>query len=118
MTFAGAFAALLLTLTSSTVPDMNDASHALAIDVRQVEGGIEVQLIGQSPRALHVSYELDVTGQSTSRHRGKTKIAAGNRTVLSTIKVSAGAEWCVRLVAEDDGGEPYEIREGNCTAAS
>lgn len=115
---AGTLAALLLSLTSSMVPDMNDAPHALALDVRHVDGGLEVQLIGQSPRALQVSYELDVTGQSTSRHRGKTTIAAGSRAVLSTIRVSAGAEWCVRLLAEDDGGEPYEIREGNCTAAS
>ncbi len=117
MTPPGALAMLLLSLASSTVPDMNDnAPHALVLDIRRLGDAIEVQLIGQSPQSLQVSYTLDVGGTSTSRHRGKTTIAAGNRTVLSTIRVSAGEDWCVRLVAEEDGGEPYEIQEGNCPA--
>lgn len=117
MTLSGVLAALLLPFASSAVPDMNDnAVRALALDVRQVEGAIEVQLIGQAPRAMRVSYELDVTGQSTSRHRGATSLVAGSKAVLSTIRVSAGADWCVRLVAEEDGGEPYEILQGPCKA--
>ena len=117
MMLLGALTVLLLSLASSTVPDMNDnASRALALDIRRLGDAIEVQLIGQSPQSLQVSYTLNVGGKSTSRHSGKTTIAAGNRTVLSTIRVSAGEDWCVRLVAEEDGGEPYEISEGNCPA--
>ena len=117
MMLPGALAVLLLSLASSTVPDMNDNSpHSLALDIRRIGDAIEVQLIGQSPQARQVSYTLDVSGTSTSRHRGKTTIAADSRTVLSTIRVSVGEDWCVRLVAEEDGGTPYEIREGNCPA--
>jgi len=117
MMLPGALAVLLLSLASSTVPDMNDnAPRALALDISRLGGAIEVQLIGHSPQARQVSYTLDVRGKSTSRHRGKTTIAADHRTVLSTIRVSAAEDWCVRLVAEEDGGEPYEISEGNCPA--
>lgn len=117
MTTPGALAAVLLFLGSSTVTDMSDPTRALTLDVREVPGAIEVQLIGDAPRAMRVSYELDVTGQSTSRHSGATSLAAGNKAVLSTIRVSAGAEWCVRLRAEEDGSAPYEIVKGTCAAS-
>ncbi len=113
----GPLAVLLLSLASSTVPNMNDnAPHALALDIQRLGDAIEVQLIGQSPQARQVSYTLDVSGKSTSRHHGKTTIPGNSRTVLSTIRVTAGEDWCVRLTAEEDGGEPYEIKEGNCPA--
>lgn len=73
-----------------------------------------MQLIGEATEARQVSYELEVTGKSNSRHRGKTTLAANTRMVLSTIKVSAGPDWCVRLMAEEEGRAPYEIREGHC----
>ena len=117
MTTPGTLAAVLLFLGSSTVNEMNDASRALTLDVREVPGAIEVQLIGNAPRAMRVAYELEVTGQSTSRHNGATSLAAGSKAVLSTIRVSAGANWCVRLKAEDEGGAPYEILKGTCEAS-
>lgn len=108
------FAALLVPLVSSTVSAMNDAPGALTLAVHQHGDAIEVQLIGESPEARQVSYLLEVSGKSQSRHRGKTTLAANARTVLSTVKANAGPDWCVRLVAEEDGRAPYEIREGNC----
>jgi hypothetical protein len=114
VTVPGAFAALLLPLASSTVSAMSDVPHALTLDVRRSGDHIEVQLIGHAPQARQVSYLLEVSGTSNSRHRGKTTLAADTRAVLSTIRVSAGPEWCVRLTAEEDGAEPYEIREGHC----
>lgn len=114
MSLSGAFAALLLPLVSSTVSAMSDVPHALTLDVREGGDHIEVQLIGYAPQAREVSYLLEVSGKSNSRHRGKTTLAANRRTVLSTLKVSAGPDWCVRLIAEEDGGQPYEVQEGNC----
>jgi hypothetical protein len=113
----GAFALLLL--APATVPPMTDQTpaseaRALTLDVRQHDGGIEVELVGLSPRTTRVSYSLEVTGQSTSRHRGSTTLAAGTRAVLSTMRASAGASWCVTLVAEEEGRDPYEITQGSC----
>lgn len=110
-------AALLVPLAFSTVYTMSDAPGALTIAVHQHGDAIEVQLIGESPEAQKVSYLLEVSGESQSRHRGKTTLAANARTVLSTVKAKAGPDWCVRLVAEEEGRAPYEIREGNCPEA-
>lgn len=112
--------AVLLLLTPGTVPNMTDAiseqPRALTLDVTQRDGGIEVQLLGHSAHTQVVSYTLEVTGQSTSRHSGKTTLAAGATSVLSTMRTSAGSEWCVKLVAEETGREPYEVIEGSCAA--
>lgn len=112
---AAALAALAL-LSHTTVPAMTEEPHALTLDVIEADGIIEVQLIGHAPRAQAVSYALEVTGQSTSRHRGSTTLAADTRAVLSTMRTTAGAEWCVRLTAEEEGRAPYEITRGTCAA--
>jgi hypothetical protein len=109
---AGAMAVLLL--ASGTIPPMTDNPHALSLDVQQRNGTIEVQLIGHSERTLEVSYTLEVTGHSTSRHRGKTTLTAGRSAVLSTMRASASETWCVKLVAEEPGRAPYEVIEGSC----
>lgn len=107
---AGALALVLL--SHATVPAMTD--KALTLDVRNMDGMLEVQLIGLSPRAQKVIYSLDLTGQSTSRHKGSTTLAADTRAVLSTMRTQAGANWCVRLIAEEEGRAPYEITQGPC----
>jgi ribose 1,5-bisphosphokinase PhnN len=112
---AGATSLALLALATVT-PIMTEQAPALTLDVREHDGLIEVQLIGLSPHAQAVSYALEVTGQSTSRHRGSTTLAAGTRAVLSTMKTRAGDNWCVRLTAEEQGRAPYEITHGPCTA--
>lgn len=109
--------ALLIPLAHSTVYAMMNVPDALTLDVRNEADAIEVQLIGDSPRTQEVSYLLEVTGSSTSRHRGKTKLTANARTVLATVKASAGENWCVRLLAEEEGRPPYEIRKGRCAEA-
>ncbi len=111
---AGATTLALLAL--ATVSPMTDETPALTLDVRHQDGLVEVQLIGLSPRAQAVSYTLEVTGQSTSRHRGSTRLAAGQRAVLSTMKTRTGDDWCVKLTAEEEGRAPYEITRGSCSA--
>lgn len=109
-----ASAAALLLLAPTTVTAMTDEPHALTLDVREDAGTIVVQLVGFAPEARQVSYALEVTGQSTSRHKGKTMLAAGTRAVLSTLRATAGENWCVTLQAEEEGREPYEVTQGNC----
>lgn len=113
------FALLALTaLTAEGLPAMtqtpSDASQALSLEVRQEDGKIAVALTGHSARALEVSYLLEISGKSNSRHRGRTTLAANVPARLSTMMVDAGEKWCVRLLAEEAGKAPYEIREGDC----
>lgn len=115
---AGLFAFLLLpheTPYEMVVP-MTDESHVLTLDVQQSGSMIEVRLIGNAAHTQEVSYLIEVTAQSTSRHRGKTTLTGGSMAVLSTMRANVGADWCVKLVAEEAGREPYEIIEGTCAA--
>lgn len=114
----GALAALLA--APATVPPMTamtDSPHALTLDVRQHDGMIEVLLTGLSPYTQQVSYTIEVTGRSTSRHRGTTTLTADTSAVLSTMRTNAGEDWCVKLVAQEEGRDPYEIIHGSCTDA-
>lgn len=95
-------------------PAMTEAPHALTLDVEERDGMLEVRLIGLSPRAQAVSYDLEVTGRSTSKHNGRTTLAAGTQAVLSTMRTAAGENWCVKLMAEEEGRAPYAITRGTC----
>lgn len=112
---AGAAAAPLPSSNPET-PAMSDTPRALSLDVETRDGMLEVRLTGLSDRAQGVSYSLEVTGTSTSRHRGATRLTAGTEAVLSTMRTSAGDDWCVKLVAEEEGRAPYEITRGTCAA--
>ncbi|OBV10208.1 curli-like amyloid fiber formation chaperone CsgH [Erythrobacter dokdonensis] len=96
---------------------MNDVPRALSLKVEQTDGAITVELVGHSARARQVSYELEVSGRSNSRHRGSTMLAANTPVRLSTMTASVGESWCVRLLAEEEGGDPYEILAGDCPEA-
>jgi hypothetical protein len=93
-----------------------ETDRALTLDVATRDGMLEIRLTGLAEEARAVSYTLEVKGRSTSRHRGTTTLAAGVPAVLSTMRTDAGADWCVTLVAEEAGGEPYEVTRGSCTA--
>lgn len=106
----------LALLSHATVPVMINDALALTLDVREHDGMLEIELVGLSSRAQSVSYALEVTGGSTSRHRGSTMLVAGTRAVLSTMRTTAGENWCVKLTAEEEGRAPYEITQGPCAA--
>lgn len=101
---------------SPETPAMPEAPRALSLDVETRDGMLEVRLTGLSERAQGVSYSLEVTGTSTSRHRGSTQLAAGTQAVLSTLRTTASEGWCVKLVAEEEGRAPYEVTRGTCAA--
>lgn len=117
---AAALAATAPTFARTEAPAMPqtspEAPRALTLDVDDRDGMIEVRLIGLSDRTQAVRYSLEISGTSTSRHRGSTKLTAGTQAVLSTMRTAAGDNWCVKLVAEEEGRAPYEVTHGTCTA--
>jgi hypothetical protein len=52
--------------------------------------------------------------KSVTVRDAKTTLTAVNTAVLSTMRASAGKNWCVKLVAEEPGRAPYEVIEGSC----
>jgi hypothetical protein len=114
---ASGLLAILFPAPSDRPSPMPEARPALRLDVEQRDGNIEVRLIGDAAQTQEVSYTLEVSGQSTSRHRGHTTLTGGSSAVLSTMRASVGADWCVKLTAQEAGGAPYEITRGPCDAA-
>jgi len=114
---AGLLAMLLIPydMPYELVVPMTDERPVLSLDVQHTGNLIEVRLIGNAAHTQEVSYQIEVTGQSTARHRGKTTLTGGTTAVLSTMRASVGADWCVKLIAQEAGREPYEIIEGTCT---
>ena len=109
-----ALVALSAEVASPMASPLTPTPHALSLSVQQHDGRVSIALSGLAAKPTQVSYLLEITGTSSSRHRGKTTLAANVPARLSTMTVDAGKDWCVRLVAEEEGREPYEIREGHC----
>lgn len=107
-----------LILTAEALPAMTPPTHhapqALSLKVERRDGKLDIALFGHAAQVLEVSYLLEVSGASTSRHRGKTTLAADTPVRLSRMTTDEAENWCVRLLAEEVGREPYEIRQGPC----
>jgi len=95
-------------------PAMAHDGRAVDLEVNKDGEQIEVLLHGHSDRNQRVSFEIEVTGNSNSRHRGSTTLAANSPQVLSTIKLSARGDWCARVTVEEEDRAPYELTEGSC----
>ena len=93
---------------------MAEDTHALALDVSEKADLVEVLLRANSPHAQTVEYTLEVTGNSSSTHRGKTALQANTPAVLTTVRTAKNESWCARLVVTEQGREPYELTRGSC----
>lgn len=95
-------------------PAMAHDGKAVDLEVNRDGDQIEVLLNANSDRSQRIAFEIEVTGNSNSRHRGSTTLAANSPQILSTIKVSANGEWCARVTVEEEDRAPYELTEGSC----
>lgn len=93
---------------------MNEEARALALEVTDAGAHVELQLLAHSSRSQEVSYEIEVTGDSTTRHKGRTTLQAGAEAVLSTIRTSKSGDWCARVTVREEGREAYQILRGSC----
>lgn len=89
-------------------------SHALSLEVDRHGDMVEVRLIGRSATAQRVRYDARLSGQSNSRTRGATTLAAGHMVTLSTMRMSVADHWCVTVAVEEDSGRRYDLRQGDC----
>lgn len=107
--------ALLHILTGSAAAmATSEPPRAITMDVAEAADRVTVVLKGHSAFDQQVSYELVLEGQSTSRHEGRTRLAAGETSVLSTMRMSADGPWCVRAKITEADGTSYEYSEGVC----
>lgn len=91
-----------------------EQTRSITLDVQMEGDQVVARVLGHSKTTRQVSFSLEVTGTSTSRHKASTTLAAGTQTTLSTIKITRGESWCARAVVEEAGIEPYELTQGPC----
>lgn len=90
------------------------AERAIDLAVSQDGNVVEVTLTGNSQTNQRVDYELELSGTSTSLHKGSTQLRANHQTVLSTMRMTAAPDWCVRARITEQNGSSYEYSEGRC----
>lgn len=90
------------------------SDRALSLHVVESGDSVEVQLVAESPVTQQVEYEIELIGNSTSRHAGNTSVAAGNRHVLSTMRATGSSSWCARAKVSESGGASYTLEAGDC----
>ena len=95
---------------------MPPEDHAIVLEVTEQDDRVTIQLLGNSPRTQHVSFTIEVTGSSNSKHSGSLTLAANDPQTLSTLKINTSRDWCAKVMVEEEGRAPYELREGSCGA--
>ena len=110
----GALVAMMAGIGGTSAANEPEA-RALGLKVIESNERVEIELIAHSPIAQQVEYEIMLTGTSRARHRGSTKIAAGERQVLSTLKAGIAGEWCANVDVREESGARYTLKAGNCS---
>ena len=105
---------LLSTLLGGSLMHTEQPHQSLQIEVSEFPAGtIAVSLTANSSQAQRVTYEMQTIGTSTSTHKGSTFLRADDLATLSTVRFSAGNEWCVSLTVEEELGSHYTITKGS-----
>lgn len=93
---------------------MVEQVRALSLEATQKDGVVEVILRGQAPRPVDLRYSVELTGKSTSRNAGATRIDSSVPIVLSRMRMSVNGEWCARAHVKQGDGLEYTIQKGKC----
>ena len=88
--------------------------RALSLEAQEHDGKVDLALRARSEAALEVQYELEVTGASTTRHKGRTKLAPGKTQTLSMVSTSSASSWCAIVHVEQSDGLSYSLKRGIC----
>ena len=109
--------ALAIATGAGATGGASDEPRALALNVIEGEDSVEIELVANSPVTQQVEYEVDLEGNSRSRHRGNTSLPAGESQVLSRMKTSASAGWCATVTVSEASGAKYTLTAGDCARA-
>jgi hypothetical protein len=94
------------------------APDARALSLAVVKSGerIAIEVVANSATDQSIDYAIELTGASRSRHRGSTRITAGERHVLSRLSTNAGSDWCAVVEVSESDGPHYTLSAGPCGA--
>ena len=109
-------ASAAMTAPSETVGMTDTETRRIHMETNLVGDAVQITLIGETPTSMVAEYDLEVTGSSRTRHRGKSELSAGEPTVLSRVKVATNdGGWCAVLDVRQSDGLAYREQAGDCT---
>ena len=111
-------ALLFIASIGVTMPEgISEPPKAITLSIQTRGDVTEVSLEGNSPVDQRVEYSIEMTGSSTSRHRGKTSLTANVPVVLSTMRMQTAGDWCVTIDVTEENGRNYRYTRGaSCSA--
>jgi len=90
------------------------APRALALNVDESGGFVEIELVANSQVTQQVEYSVELTGSSNARHSGNTSVAKDERHVLSRMRTSVTDSWCAKVEVTEASGAQYTLTAGDC----
>ena len=89
-------------------------TRALSLKVVEHSNSVEIEVVADSAVTQQIDFEVELTGASNSRHKSSSSVAAGDRQVLSKLRMSASDDWCAKLKVSESTGAKYTLTAGEC----
>lgn len=77
-------------------------------------GNVEIEVVADSPVTQQIDFTAQLTGASNSRHKSSSSVAAGERQVLSRMRINSGDGWCAKVDVTEASGAKYTLSAGDC----
>ncbi|MEO1220693.1 MAG: hypothetical protein AAFY42_05000 [Pseudomonadota bacterium] len=92
----------------------SSGERAISLDVVENMDSVEIQIIADSSVTQQIEFTAELTGTSNSRHKSSSSVAAGDRQVLSRLKMSTSESWCAKVEVKEASGASYTLTAGEC----
>lgn len=86
-------------------------THPLKLLCKPSGRFVEITVAGMGTKPVEVEYELTVSGNSTTRHKGKTRLNGAVDEVISKVSIAASANWSATLRVQQSDGAAYTLRQ-------
>ncbi|EDL48754.1 curli-like amyloid fiber formation chaperone CsgH [Erythrobacter sp. SD-21] len=109
-------ASLILLSSVATGEQVVESEQAISMRIEDGDGTIQIEMIAKSPHDQVVDYQIEVIGDSRSRHSGKSKVPAQTETSISQFRVSHSGTWCATAEITEQSGSTYTLTAGDCAS--
>ena len=82
--------------------------------MKETAGSVEIEVVANSPVTQQIEFTAELTGASNSRHKSSSSVAAGDRQVLSRLKMTGSESWCAKVDVSEASGAKYTLTAGDC----
>lgn len=91
-------------------------SHDYVLSLQTLVKGdmVEINLRGEASHPTDVQYTVNLSGSSTTRHTGRTRVVPGDPQTLSTLRIRGDTAWCATVEVVQDRDVSYTLRAGTC----